>query len=195
MSRAAVFLDRDGTLIEEADYLARLEDLAWFPWAIEAVRLLNRAGFVVCVVTNQGGVGLGHFTESFVGEVHEVMTKTLDASGARVDGWFYCPHHPRALIDALRVACECRKPQPGLVHQAQQEFDLDLRRSFVVGDRATDLELATATGARGVLVRTGHGETELAAHGTLVRAAAHVAPDLMEATAWILRQSRALEAD
>src|SRR5262245_15442054 len=163
--RAAVFLDRDGTMIHDADYLSRLEDLRWFPWTIDAVRALNRAGFAVCVTSNQGGVGLGKYTEAFVQHVHDQMTEALDAAGARVDGWFYCPHHPKAIIDALRIDCDCRKPKPGMVRQAQQQFDLDLARSFVVGDKLSDVELAGSVGARGILVRTGYGERVLAQAG------------------------------
>jgi len=187
--KPAVFLDRDGTMIHDADYLSRLEDLQWFPWTIDAVRMLNRAGFVVCVTSNQGGIGLGRYTEAFVRHVHAEMTATLDASGARVDGWFYCPHHPNAIVAELRIDCDCRKPRPGMIHQAQQQFDLDLARSFVVGDKQTDVDLAGSVGARGILVRTGYGERVLAQAGGSIPAAAHVAPDLMEAVSWILRES------
>jgi len=187
--RPAVFLDRDGTMIHDADYLSRLEDLHWFPWTIDAVRALNRAEFVVCVTSNQGGVGLGKYSEAFVRRVHDEMTATLEAAGARVDGWFYCPHHPQAIVDGLRIDCECRKPKPGMIRQAQQKLDLDLARSFVVGDKLSDVGLAGSVGARGILVRTGYGERVLAESGGSIAAAAHVAPDLMEAVSWILRES------
>lgn len=187
--RPAVFLDRDGTMIHDAHYLRRLEDLRWFPWTIDAVRLLNRAGLAVCVMSNQGGVGLGLFPESFVAEVHAVMAAAIEAGGGRIDGWFYCPHHPRAVTDALRVDCDCRKPKPGMLRRAAAGLGLDLQRSFVVGDRASDLGAAAAVGARAVLVETGEGEALVREHDGHVPGAHHVAHNLMEATSWLLGQS------
>lgn len=187
--RPAVFLDRDGTMVHDVGYLNRLDDLHWYPFTIDAVRMLNRAEFLVFVTTNQGGIGLGHLPESFVGEAHGHMQRTLEAGGARVDGWFYCPHHPRAEIADLRVACECRKPGPGMIRQAQRDFAIDLARSFVVGDKVSDMGLATSVGARGVLVRTGYGAQVVQRHGGAPPGAAHVAETLMEATSWILRQA------
>ncbi len=176
-------------MVHDVGYLSRLEDVHWFPWTIEAVRLLNRAGFLVCVTTNQGGVGLGYYPEEFVHRVHDVMSATLAEGGAHIDGWFYCPHHPQARLDALRRDCDCRKPKAGLITQATARFDVDLRASFVVGDKKTDVDLASNAGARAILVRTGYGEAELERqHGTMP-GAAFVAADLMEATTWILEQA------
>lgn len=186
---AAVFLDRDGVLLYDAGYLARLEDLRWYSCAIEAVRLLNRAGFLVFVATNQGGIGLGLQSERFVRSTHDAMAKTLEAGGARVDEWFFCPHHPRAVLEALRVACDCRKPEPGMVRAAQATHAIDLSRSFVVGDKATDIGLADRVGTRGVLVRTGQGEAELARVGGTIRPA-WIAADLMAATSWMIAADR-----
>ena len=189
MTRSAVFLDRDGTMVRDVGYLGRLEDLEWFPWTLDALRLLNRAGFLVFVTTNQGGVGLGYYPEAFVHETHQTMSTVIQAAGARVDGWFYCPHHPRAQTEALRVACDCRKPGPGMVRQAQQKFAIELAQSFVVGDKAGDIGMAQSVGAHGVLVRTGYGEVELARSGGDFPGAAHVAANLLEATSWILEQA------
>ena len=189
MSAPAVFLDRDGTLIHDPGYLCRLEELRWFPWTVDAVRLLNRAGFLVFVATNQGGVGLGLYEEAFVRTVHESMNAHITEGGGRIDGWFCCFHHPRAVIDELRVTCDCRKPGPGLVRQAQARFDLDLARSFVVGDKRSDMGMASSVGARGVFVRTGQGEYEIARPRPESAKPAWIAADLMDATAWILAQS------
>jgi D-glycero-D-manno-heptose 1,7-bisphosphate phosphatase len=188
--RPAVFLDRDGTMIHEARYLARLDDLRWFPWTIDAIRLLNREGFLVCVTTNQGGIGLGLYTEAFLLDVHRRMAAQLDASGARVDGWFYCPHHPAAVLEGLRRDCDCRKPKPGMIRQAAERFEIDLRGSFVIGDKLIDVGLAAQAGARGILVRTGYGDEVATAHPGGVPDAACVANDLMAATAWILAERR-----
>src|SRR5580700_6423668 len=123
--RPAVFLDRDGTIVHDLGYLSRLDDLVWYPFAIDAVRLLKRAGFLVFVVTNQGGVGLGYYPEAFVRTTHQLMGERLDQGGAHVDAWYYCPHHPRARIEALRVACACRKPGTGMVEAAEGQFAVD----------------------------------------------------------------------
>jgi D-glycero-D-manno-heptose 1,7-bisphosphate phosphatase len=185
----AVFLDRDGTIVHDPGYLARFQDLRWFPYSIDAIRLLKRAGFLVFVLTNQGGIALGVVEETFVHAVHDHLAASVLQAGGRIDGWFYCPHHPRADAATGRESCDCRKPKPGMVQQAQAQFEIDLRRSFVVGDRASDVGLAAAIGATGVLVRTGHGEAELAECRGAVPGASFVAADLMAATAWILTES------
>jgi D-glycero-D-manno-heptose 1,7-bisphosphate phosphatase len=184
--RPAVFLDRDGTLIEEAGYLDRLERLVFYPYSVDAVRLLNRADLAVVIITNQAGVARGIFLEAFVGEAHRHVMKTLQQGGARVDGFYYCPHHPEASVEQYRQSCDCRKPQPGMLRRAAEELKLDLARSFVVGDRWHDLQAGEAVGARGILVRTGYGRTEEAAPKARVAPAA-IVDNLIEAASWILR--------
>ena len=183
----AVFLDRDGTLTEEVGYLDRLDRIVFYPWSIDAVRLLNRAGFKVVIVTNQSGVARGMFDERFVEEAHEFIDARVREGDALIDRFYYCPHHPDAPIEAYRQECECRKPHTGMVQQAQRELHLDLERSFVVGDRWLDGELAQAFGGQGVLVRTGYGEAEVARPKPRVSAAL-IAPELLTAVAWILQQ-------
>ena len=180
----AVFLDRDGTLIEEVGYLDRIDRVQFFPYSVDAVRLLNRAGLAVIVTTNQAGIARGFFDESFVDATHRHLSGVLAAGGANVDAFYFCPHHPDGVIDAYRRTCECRKPQPGLLRRAAADHDLDLPRSFVVGDRAHDIAAGETVGARGVLVRTGYGNR---AEGTDHGADA-VADNLMGAVSWILRQ-------
>src|SRR5262245_25318645 len=114
------------------------------------------------------------------------MSELVQKSGGRIDGWYYCPHYPTAVVDHLRVDCECRKPKPGMIRQAAAEHDIDLGKSYVVGDKVADVGLATAVGARAVLVRTGYGETEVRRHGGKMPDAAHVAPTPLEAVSWIL---------
>jgi D,D-heptose 1,7-bisphosphate phosphatase len=188
MSVPAVFLDRDGTLVEEAGYLDRLERLVFFPYSVDAVRLLNRAGFAVVIVTNQAGIARGIFKESFVGEAHRHITARVEAGGAHIDAFYYCPHHPEAVIDEYRKSCDCRKPQAGLFTRAALEHDLALDQSFVVGDRWHDLEAGQRVGARGILVRTGYGKTEEAAPKRHVAPSA-VVDNVIEAVSWILRAS------
>lgn len=182
----AVFLDRDGTMIHDVGWLSRAEDLQWYPWTVDAIRLLNRAGFKVVVVTNQGGIALGRYPASFVEETHAAMAATLANAGAHVDAWLFCPHHPRGTIESLAMDCRCRKPAPGMAERAAADLDLDLPRSFVIGDKLTDVGLAEAFGGTGILIRTGHGEVELAAAGGTVPDGAYVEHDLMAATRRIL---------
>ncbi len=188
MNRRAVFLDRDGTMIDEVGYLDRREDVQWFPWTMDAIRLLNRAGYLVCVVTNQGGIGLGLFDEPFVHALHASLDRTLEASGAVVDGWFLCPHHPRAVAVAMRGPCACRKPGRGMIDAACARWDIDLAGSWVVGDRDIDVMMAAAVGARGILVQTGHGERDVRRPDAGVPAGTPVAMNLMEATVLILSE-------
>lgn len=186
MSSPAVFLDRDGTLLEEAGYLDRLERLIFFPYSIDAIRLLNRAGLSVVVITNQAGIARGIFKESFVGEAHQHIRERLAAGGARVDAFYYCPHHPEAVLQEFRQSCDCRKPKPGMLTRAAADLDLALDRSFVVGDRWHDLEAGQRVGARTLLVRTGYGRTEEAAPKPHVQPSA-IVDNVMEAVSWILR--------
>ena len=186
MSRAAVFLDRDGTLIDERGYLDRLSLLSVFPWTGDALRLLNRAGFATVIVTNQSGIARGLIDESFLHEVHRELARRI--APARIDGYYYCPHLADAADPRYRLACDCRKPRPGLILRACTELDLDPARSFMVGDRWLDVRCARAAGVGAILVRTGHGAHEEE------RIPPPVAPDAilnnsMEAVGWILRRS------
>ena len=188
MGRSAVFLDRDGTLVEEAGYLDRLERLVFFPYSVDAVRALNVGGFAVVVITNQSGVARGIVREAFVHEAHAHIARRLEAGGAHVDGFYYCPHHPDASIEAFRKTCECRKPGIGMLTKAATDLDLDLSTSFAVGDRWHDVEAGHSAGARTVLVRTGYGGSEEAAgHAGLTPEA--IVDNVIEAAAWILRVS------
>jgi D-glycero-D-manno-heptose 1,7-bisphosphate phosphatase len=185
--RPAVFLDRDGTLLEEAGYLDRLERLAFFPFAIDAVRLLNRAGFAVVIITNQSGVGRGMYDEAFVLLAHEEIDRRITRGGARIDGYYYCPHHPAADVERYRLACDCRKPAPGMLRQAAADLSIDLARSFSVGDKWTDVQVGQAVGARGILVRTGYGRSS--EEHAQARPADAVVDDVISAVGWILRRA------
>jgi D-glycero-D-manno-heptose 1,7-bisphosphate phosphatase len=183
--RAAVFLDRDGTIIEDVGYLSAIDRMALFPWSIDAIRALNRAGFAVVVVTNQSGVARRYFTESFVEETHRALDRRLAAGGARIDAYYYCPHHPDGKLAEYTRQCECRKPAGGLVDRAARDLGLDVKRSFVVGDTRRDIGLARAVGARAVLVRTGGGAIE-EMHLSNGLTADAVVDNLAAAASWIL---------
>jgi D-glycero-D-manno-heptose 1,7-bisphosphate phosphatase len=183
-SQPAVFLDRDGTISEDVGYLNDVSQFRIFPFAAEAIRKLNDANLPVIVVTNQSGVGRGFFAESMVHTVHQEMTQQLAAAGAHLTAIYYCPH-------TSDDDCECRKPKPGMIRQAAREYGVDLARSFVVGDRYGDVELAQANGGRGVLVRTGYGEEDLRSNGAgWPRQPDFVADDLAGAVDWILESVR-----
>jgi D-glycero-D-manno-heptose 1,7-bisphosphate phosphatase len=186
--KTAVFLDRDGTLVEENGYVDRVERLVFFPYSVDAVRLLNRSGHAVVVDTNQAGVARGIFKESFVAEAHQHIAERLAAGGARIDAFYYCPHHAEGVVGRYRQVCECRKPQPGMLTRAASELGLSLERSYVVGDRWQDIEAGQSVGAQGLLVRTGYGRTEEASPKAGVRPAA-VVDNLIAAASWILRAS------
>jgi D-glycero-D-manno-heptose 1,7-bisphosphate phosphatase len=181
----AVFLDRDGTLIEEVGYLDRFERLSLFPWSVDAVRLLNQAGYKVVVITNQAGVARGMFAESFVTETHNYLAARMTAGRARIDRFYYCPHHPDGSIEAYRQSCDCRKPLPGMIRAAARDLDIDLAASFTIGDRWPDLQAGRAAGTRTVLVRTGYGRSEEGRPPEGVSADA-VADNLIAAVSWIL---------
>jgi len=159
--RPAVFLDRDGTINEQMGYINHLDRFVLLPGVGRAISRLNRAGLPVVVISNQSGVARGYFPEELVRLVNRKMVELLSQEGAELDGIYYCPHHPRAEVEAYRRDCHCRKPKPGLLLQAAADLHLDLGRSFVIGDRAEDLETARAVGAKAVLVLTGYGRGEL----------------------------------
>ena len=154
-ARPAVFLDRDGTLNVEKHYLHRYEDWEWIPGSLDAIRSLNELGFDVIVVTNQAGVARGYYGEDDVRRLHARIDVDLAASGGRVTAYYFCPHHPDY---GDRTDCLCRKPRPGMLLQAAHEHGLDLARSWMVGDRESDMEAARRCGVRPLLVATGYGE-------------------------------------
>jgi D-glycero-D-manno-heptose 1,7-bisphosphate phosphatase len=161
--KPAVFLDRDGTILDELGYLTPSSTVVIYPWSADAIRLLKRAGYTVVMITNQGGIGLGLYDHDFVNATHERLTQQFAEAGAHIDAWYYCPHHPEAVVEEYRVKCGCRKPAPGMLHDAASDLDLDLSKSWVVGDQWRDVQLAHVAGCRSVLLRTGHGALQEAA--------------------------------
>jgi D-glycero-D-manno-heptose 1,7-bisphosphate phosphatase len=184
--KPAVFLDRDGTMIEDVGYLDALSRVAFYPWTVDAIRALNHAGLPVVVVTNQSGIARGLFNDAFVGETHRHIDARLAAGGARVDAYYYCPHHQDGSVAAYATACDCRKPGRGMIDQAARDLDLDPARSFVVGDKWIDVQLGRAVGAKALLVRTGAGATEERQPPAGVTADT-VVDNLAAAASWIIR--------
>ncbi len=151
----ALFLDRDGVLIEEVEYLARPAQVKLIAGAAACIRAANVAGWRVVVVSNQSGVARGLFPESVLPDVHRVIAEKLGE--AEIDGFYYCPHHPTHGQGHYRIDCDCRKPKPGMLVQAARELGIDLAKSWLIGDRLTDLQAGASAGCRTILVQTGYG--------------------------------------
>jgi len=170
----AVFMDRDGTVSEEIGYMYDAGLYKVFSYAGPAIRKINEHGMKAVLITNQSGVGRGYFDEASVGNVHTILQTELAAHQAKLDAIYICPHLPEA-------GCDCRKPNPGMLLQAQRELDIDLTRSFVIGDKSIDIEAAHNAGAKGVLVLTGYGREEREKYKMKERQPDFIAEDLMEA--------------
>lgn len=159
--RRAVFLDRDGTINVEKEYLHRIEDFEFIPGAPQAIALLKQAGFLVFVTTNQSGVARGYFDLRDVDLLHQHIQRELREYSATIDGFYLCPHHPSEGVGIYRRECSCRKGAPGMLLRAAQEHALDLNASYMVGDKSSDIEAGEAAGCKCILVLTGYGITEV----------------------------------
>jgi len=176
MKRPAVFFDRDGTLIDERGYLGDPSRLRFYPSAVPALRRLQKAGFLLVVVSNQSGVARGYFSLDDMNKVNARFLKILRGAGVRMAGTYFCPHAPDG-------GCACRKPRPGMPRRAARELNIDLKKSFMVGDQARDMELARAIGATGLLVMTGGGRSVRPRAAAL---GAKTTSNASTAAAWIL---------
>lgn len=160
MKKRAVFIDRDGTLSEEVGYVNHISRFRLFPYSAEAIRLLHENGWLAIVITNQAGVARGYFAEDLVHKVHQVLTAELQSGGTNVDAIYYCAHHPTVGDPPYRQDCDCRKPKPGLIKRAALDHDVDLSRSWMIGDRYSDIELAHNAGVKSAFVMSGYGRGE-----------------------------------
>ena len=187
--KPAVFLDRDGTINEQMGYINHPSRLVILPGVPEAVGLLNRNNYLVIVISNQSGVARGYFPVTLVHEVHDFLKTDLREKGGTVDGIYFCPHHPQGIVPEYRRDCKCRKPKTGLIEQAQKVFDIDMSKSYMVGDRYLDIELAHRINVKGILVKTGYGlgEIEYVLPGR--QKPAYIAEDLFGAADWIVKGS------
>jgi D-glycero-D-manno-heptose 1,7-bisphosphate phosphatase len=176
MKRPAIFLDRDGTLIEEVNYLSRVEDLRLFPFSADAVKLLKNAGFLIIVVTNQSGIGRGIYTEADMHAIHDAIQTELNGA---IDAFYFCPHLP---CDG----CECRKPKLGMIEAAIRDFGIDRENSWMIGDKKIDVETGQSAGMRTALVLIGYGTQQ---RGLLEQLPEVMEDDLGAAVAEIARIS------
>ena len=152
----AVFLDRDGVITQEPPHYAhRVDELKFIKKSPEAIRLLNENNFVVIIVSNQSGIARGYYPEEDTVVFNKAMEQKLAKIGAHIDAIYYCPHHPEAKIEKYRIDCDCRKPKNGMLKKAAKNMILDLKKSYIVGDRWSDIEAGKTTGCKTILVRTG----------------------------------------
>lgn len=189
--RPTIFLDRDGVLIEDIDLLTRPSELRVLPGVPLALVRLKQAGFCLVVVSNQAVVARGLVKEDEVRQINQALARlVITADGPVLDGYYFCPHHPKATLPAYRTNCDCRKPQPGMLLRAARELDLDLSASFMVGDRITDIIAGARAGCRTILVQTGkHGKPPIETTEPLDVSVKpdHICSSLSEAADWILQ--------
>ncbi len=179
LRKSAVFLDRDDTLIRDMGYLSDPDGIELLPGAAEGLLVLNQAGIPAIVITNQSGIARGLFDEKTLHVIHARLVKMLKMDGARIDALYYCPHHPQGIVEQYRMACPCRKPEPGMLHQAARDFGLDLAACYLVGDKEEDMETIHRVKGTGILIRTNR-------HVVLEKEPGYIAADLPEAVHWIL---------
>ncbi len=180
-------MDRDGTVNEQMGYINHLDRFMLLPGAGEAIRLLNDAGYLAIIVSNQSGVARGYFPIDLVYRVHDKMTSLIKEEGAVLDGIYFCPHYPGGKVSPYGAVCDCRKPGMGLIQKARETFDIDMENAYVIGDRCTDIEMAHKADLKGILVKTGYGRGDLEyVFPKFPFQPVHVAEDLLDAVKWIL---------
>jgi len=189
MPKRAVFLDRDGTINLDPGYLKSIEEFVFLPQAVDGLKLLQEAGFCLVVITNQSGIARGYFTVEDLDKVHRYMEECLGRRGIILKGIYYCPHHPEKGNQPYVQKCNCRKPGTALLEQAARELGIDLARSYLVGDKMSDIGAGVAAGCQAVLVLTGEGEKTLAKSENWQYEPKFIADNLYGAACWILADS------
>lgn len=188
MQQIAVSLDRDGTINNEKGYVHKIEDWEWLPGAVEAIRNLNEARLRVIVITNQAGVARGYYDEAAINSLYAHVDAALARQGARIDAYYYCPHHSEF---GSNRDCQCRKPRPGMPFQARDQFGLDLEHSYMAGDKMGDVLAAKAAGVCPIAVKTGYGRTEFISSPL----ACPIFDNLLAATEFIIKDVSARGTD
>lgn len=180
----AVFLDRDGVITQEPPHYAhKLSQLELISGAADAIRLLNENGFTVIIASNQAGIAHGYYREEDAESFNEALKEKLAEAGAYIDVIYYCPHHAEAKIERYRSDCDCRKPNPGMLTKAERELNIELKQSFIIGDKQTDIEAGKKVGCKTIMVKTGYGVEEMKSEQIDCN---YFADDLYDAVQYIL---------
>jgi D-glycero-D-manno-heptose 1,7-bisphosphate phosphatase len=187
--KRAVFFDRDGTINEEVGYIKDLTDLKLIKGAADSINKLRDAGFLVILITNQSGPARGYYSEEWVKSLNNRVQELLIQEGTKLDEMYYCPHLPDGTVPEYTKVCDCRKPEIGLFLQARAKYDIDLNNSFMVGDKATDVEAGHNAGCKSILLKTGYGTQVLDGSYQSLPKADYVADDIVDAVEWILKQN------
>jgi D-glycero-D-manno-heptose 1,7-bisphosphate phosphatase len=191
MKKPAVFIDRDGTINEQMGYINHPSRFIILPGVAEAFRILNQEGYHAIILSNQSGVARGYFPIDLVYNIHSIMEESIAGQGGRIDGVFFCPHYPKGSDPKYAMDCDCRKPGTGLINQACEKFEIDLSRSYMVGDHYTDMELADRSNIKGILVKTGYGTGVIEYNlPSMKNKPSYIADDLLDAVKWIVKNTR-----
>ncbi|MDD3149848.1 MAG: HAD family hydrolase [Candidatus Gastranaerophilales bacterium] len=181
--KSAVFFDRDGTLIYDAHYLKDKKDLKLFEKTAKAIKKLNENNILTILISNQSGVARGYFDENTVNELNEYLNHLLKQENAHLDGFYFCPHHIKGSIEKYSVDCDCRKPKIGMINQALKDFkNIDMTKSYIVGDKECDINMAKNADLKSILVQTGYGNKDKE-----ICTPNYVAKDIEDAIDWILK--------
>lgn len=190
LKNRAVFLDRDGTIIEEREFIKSPKGVSFIPGVFKALKTLRESGFKLVVVSNQSGVARGILTKEMVKNVNRFVQEKFAKNKIILDEFYYCPHHPRIGNSSYTKICNCRKPKSGMVARAKKKFNLDLKKSFVIGDRISDVLLGKNIKAKSILVLTGYGKNELVnLKKSKLNKPDFIARDIREATKWVVKKS------
>ena len=187
--KAAIFLDRDGTIIELKDYLRSFKDIVLIPTAVEALKIFKKAGYLLIVTTNQSGVARGYFTEDFVREANAKIADLFSEQGVKIDSFYYCPHHPDYPKEPEKEICDCRKPKTGMIMNAMADFPINLADSWVIGDNISDVEMAINAKIKSAIVKTGYGKKVISNYPKDLKMPDIVADDIYQAAKLITTES------
>lgn len=186
MLKKAVFFDRDGTINEEVGYIRDINNLKLINGAAGSIQKLKNAGYLAILITNQSGPARGYYSEEWVNQLNLRVQELLKENGTFLDGVYYCPHLPDGSVPEYSIECDCRKPNTGLFLKAVEDFGIDLKSSYMIGDKATDVEAGHNAGCISILLKTGYGENVLNGTYQTVPDADYVAQDINDAAEWIL---------
>lgn len=189
MKKPAIFIDRDGTINEQMGYVNHTSRFVMLPRVPEAFRMVNQAGFLAIIVSNQSGVARGYFPIELIYSINSMMKESVGKQGGHIDGIYFCPHYPKGSVQEYAMECDCRKPRTGLIERACRDFEIDLMRSYMVGDHYTDMELAERLDIKGILVRTGYGAGVIEYNlPGMANKPSYIADDLLDAVKWIIER-------